>query len=48
VSDENGRFEIESVATGVYTYHAWKTSGGQDLTGTVALEAGKQLDLRWP
>jgi plastocyanin len=48
VSDENGRFEIGSVLTGVYTYHAWKPSGGQELTGSVALEAGNQLDLRWP
>ena len=47
VSDSDGRFTIEGVAPGSYTYHAWRP-GGPELTGSAVVEAGRSLDLRWP
>jgi plastocyanin len=47
ISDRDGRFELPSVETGHYTYHAWR-SGGSDLTGTVDVQPGQSLDLDWP
>ena len=47
VADTDGRFTIEGVAPGSYTYHAWRP-GGPELTGSAVVEAGRSLDLRWP
>ena len=47
VSDADGRFTIEGVAPGSYTYHAWRP-GGPELTGSAVVEAAHSLDLRWP
>jgi plastocyanin len=47
VSDTDGRFTIEGVGRGSYTYHAWRP-GGPELTGSAVVEAGRSLDLRWP
>jgi plastocyanin len=47
VTDERGAFTIPLVPTGTFTYHAWRP-GGPDLTGTVTIDAGQPLDIRWP
>jgi plastocyanin len=47
VSDKDGRFSIRAVPPGTYTYHAWRP-GGEILTGSVNVEAGAPLDVRWP
>jgi plastocyanin len=47
VSDKNGRFAIRHVPPGTYRYHAWRP-GGEILTGSVTVEAGAPLDVRWP
>jgi plastocyanin len=47
VSDKDGRFAIRNVPPGTYTYHAWRP-GGEILTGSVTVEAGAPLEVRWP
>jgi plastocyanin len=47
VTDADGRFTIAGVPAGAYTYHAWRP-GGQTLQGTVAVEAGRRLEIGWP
>jgi len=47
VSDAAGRFTIHDVATGSYTYHAWRP-GGTILTATIDVRGGATLDVRWP
>jgi plastocyanin len=47
VSDKQGRFSIPSVPAGAYTYHAWR-AGSEEITGSVAIESGRALDVRWP
>ena len=47
MSDADGRFTIEGVAPGSYTYHGWRP-GGPELAGSAVVEAGRSLDLRWP
>jgi plastocyanin len=47
VSDEHGRFAIADLPPGTYTYHVWR-AGRAELTGTVAVEPGAELDLQWP
>ena len=47
VSDGSGNFTLPDVASGTYTYHAWR-AGGSSLSGTVVVEPGTRLDLQWP
>ena len=47
ISGRDGQFEVPSVEPGRYTYHAWR-SGGSDLTGSIDVQPGQSLDLRWP
>jgi plastocyanin len=46
VSNEDGTFTIPGVPPGTYTYHAWRP-GGQPLTGSIAVDGSKPLDIRW-
>jgi plastocyanin len=45
-TDRNGAFSIPQVPAGTYIYHAWRP-GGPDLTGTVTVDGGRPLELRW-
>jgi plastocyanin len=47
VSDEGGAFTISGVPAGTYTYHAWR-AGAQPLAGSVTVDAGRVLEIRWP
>lgn len=47
VSNSEGRFTIASVPPGAYTYHAWRP-GAASVTGSIVIEAGKPLEIRWP
>lgn len=47
VSDGQGEFVMAAVPSGTYTYRAWRP-GGQTMTGTVAVESGRRLEIRWP
>jgi plastocyanin len=47
VSDSQGQFAIADVPTGSYTYHAWRP-GGDTTTGTVEVEPGRRVEIRWP
>lgn len=47
VTDGDGRFSIPAVAPGSYRYHAWRP-GADELTGSVTVEDGQSLDIRWP
>ncbi|MBK5296368.1 MAG: hypothetical protein JJE40_04355 [Vicinamibacteria bacterium] len=47
VSDSQGQFAMADVPNGSYTYHAWRP-GGETRTGTVAVESGRRLEIRWP
>jgi plastocyanin len=47
VSDEAGRFSLSEVPAGSYTYHAWH-AGKSQASGTVSIERGSTLDIRWP
>jgi plastocyanin len=47
VTDERGAFTIQQVPPGTFTYHAWRP-GGPELTGTVAVDAERTLDIHWP
>lgn len=46
VSDSQGAFAIANVPAGTYTYHAWRP-GGSTLTGSVTVNAGQLLDIKW-
>ena len=46
VSNERGTFSIAGVPPGTYTYHAWRP-GGQPLTGSIAVDDSRALELRW-
>lgn len=46
VSTEDGTFTITGVPPGTYTYHAWRP-GGQPLTGSIAVDGDKRLEVRW-
>jgi plastocyanin len=46
VSDENGHFRIPGVPTGPHAYHAWRP-GRPELSGTLSVEPGSSLDLKW-
>jgi plastocyanin len=46
VSDTQGVFAIANVPAGTYTYHAWRP-GGQTLTGSVTVDAGHLLEIKW-
>jgi plastocyanin len=46
VSKEDGTFTIQGVPAGTYTYHAWRP-GGPQLTGTIAVDGSKPLEIRW-
>jgi plastocyanin len=45
-SDRTGRFAIDGVPPGRYTYHAWR-SGAETLTATVAVGEGAALEVSW-
>ena len=45
-SNDKGQFWLGGVPAGTYTYHAWRP-GGDELTGTVTVGAGKTLELKW-
>ena len=47
VSDDTGRFTIDNVPQGRYTYHAWRP-GGDVLTDRVTVEPGRAFEVRWP
>ncbi len=46
VSNEDGTFTIAGVPAGTYTYHAWRP-GAQMLTGSIAVDGNKPLDVNW-
>jgi plastocyanin len=46
VSDARGQFAMAGVPSGSYTYHAWRP-GGDTTTGTVAVEPGRPVEIRW-
>lgn len=46
VTNERGVFKFPEVPAGTYTYHAWRP-GGQPMTGSVTVDAGKPLEIRW-
>jgi plastocyanin len=47
VSDEAGRFHLTAVPPGLYRYHAWRASG-PELEGSLAIEAGRSIEIGWP
>lgn len=47
VSDESGTFTLPSVIAGSYTYRAWR-AGGMPITGTLVVEPGSRLEIKWP
>lgn len=47
VSDSQGQFAMSGVPHGSYRYHVWRP-GSETRTGTVAVEAGTRLEIRWP
>lgn len=47
VSDGQGQFVMADVPDGSYQYRAWRP-GGQTTMGTVAVESGRRLEIRWP
>jgi plastocyanin len=47
VSAADGTFTLEGVPPGSYTYRAWR-AGGAELRGTVTVEAGRSMEVRWP
>jgi plastocyanin len=46
VSDSRGQFAMAGVPSGSFTYHAWRP-GGDTTTGTVAVEPGRPVEIRW-
>jgi len=46
VASDTGRFTLPEVPAGTRTYHAWRP-GGSEITGSVAVERGTALDIRW-
>lgn len=47
VSDADGRFSLEDVPEGSYTYHVWHT-GKERSTGTLRIAAGQLLEVDVP
>ena len=47
LSNDAGRFQLSSVPPGTYTFHAWR-AGGSDLTGSLSIQPGTSLEIRWP
>jgi plastocyanin len=45
--DERGAFTLAAVPPGTYAYHAW-VPGRPVLKGSVVVQAGALLDVRWP
>jgi plastocyanin len=45
--DEGGAFTLATVPPGTYAYHAW-VPGRPVLKGSVVVQAGSVLDIRWP
>lgn len=45
--DESGAFTLATVPPGTYAYHAW-LPGRPVLNGSVVVQAGTLLDIRWP
>jgi plastocyanin len=46
VSGSDGRFSIAPVASGSYTYHAWRP-GAEELTGSVEIDERTTLEIGW-
>ena len=46
-SDQSGAFTIHGVPSGTYRYQAWKP-GSVILTGSVAADTSRTLDIAWP
>src|SRR5262245_12923587 len=46
LSNDRGEFTISGIPPGTYTYHAWRP-GGPPLTGSVAVEEARPLEIRW-
>jgi hypothetical protein len=46
VSGSDGRFSIAPVASGTYTYHAWRP-GAEELTGSIAITERTTLEIGW-
>ena len=47
VTDIQGRFNIDGVGPGSYTYRLWR-SGRDTGSGTVAVTAGRAVEIEWP
>ena len=47
VTDSRGQFAIAGVPGGSYTYRAWRP-GGDTTTGTLVVEPGRPVEIRWP
>jgi plastocyanin len=47
VSDEKGAFTIPPLPAGKYVYHTWRP-GGSPITGSVSLDDGVTVEIRWP
>jgi plastocyanin len=47
VSDAQGRFVIEDVPPGTYTYHAWRPGGGI-RSDSIVVNASARMLVEWP
>jgi plastocyanin len=46
VTNDHGEFDIEGVPVGSHAYRAWRP-GGDTSTGTIAVEPGRRVEIRW-
>ena len=46
-SERDGHFTLAGVPPGAATYHAWRP-GGVILNGSIVVQTGGSLDVRWP
>ena len=47
VTDVQGEFAIANVPPGPHTYHAWRP-GNTTTTGSIVVEPGRRVEIRWP
>ena len=47
VTDSKGQFAMAGVPSGPHSYRAWRP-GGDTTTGTLVVERGRPVEIRWP
>ena len=47
VTDSKGQFAMADVPSGSHMYRAWRP-GGDTTTGTIVVESGRPVEIRWP